>query len=215
LSQEINRQGLVEVLRRTFGMVGARAPATLLTPEIAPSVVLELDRPEWSILAGEFRIGGKNSYTAVGDTSQAFLLNPTNSNAQVVIEHLQVSAPANTSGICANVGILFATPSTSGGSFSFPWDTRAAGASATPAVSPVLMRNDTAGLAVPAYDLWHADAPAAAVIRNVECMPFKYPVILKPGTHLVMTIETDNDMDIEWCFAGRARAFIPSELRVG
>jgi len=216
VSQEINRPGLMEVLRRTLGMSGAKSPAGILTPELQGSLVVENDRPEFSVLGGEYRFTGFNEFTIVDDEGQAFILNPANSNVLAVIEHIKMSvrgAASASTQTCFTVGMLLDTvPSTSGGSFTFPTDTRVL-AGATPQTTPILLRNDPAGVAVPTYDFWHHDA-ATTDSPNCELVPDKEPFILRPGVCLIVNIDNTghDDADVEWAVAGRCRALIPSEL---
>lgn len=52
---EINERGqLTQLLQRRLNMLGA-APAPSLMPEIAPTLTLEHDRPEWGWYKGELR----------------------------------------------------------------------------------------------------------------------------------------------------------------
>jgi len=207
VSQEINRPGLNQLLTRTLGMKGARAPAGLLTPELAGAIILENDRPEAKVLGGEFIWGCQASYDAGDEVSSIHLLNPADSGVIAIVEHGILAS--DTTDMCCNVGItLSATATTSGGGFVFPLDARY-GSAVAPKL-PLLNRFATAQVTQADYQFWHFDSNLAR--QNVELI--RMAVILPPDTalHVEVVHATVTDYHIEYALQGRVRAALPEEL---
>lgn len=83
---EILEGSLNQVLSRRLAMQG-NAPAPALMPEVAPVLVLENDRPEWSFLKREaWAWGIGNAPANAGLRSGVKLTNPTGSGAIIVLK---------------------------------------------------------------------------------------------------------------------------------
>jgi len=86
---EIQEGGLNQVLTRRLDIKGD-VPSPTVTPEIAPSLVLENDRVEWGWLKGERICGRDATQSAVaGQFSSIQLTNPVGSLVIITIERIQ------------------------------------------------------------------------------------------------------------------------------
>lgn len=84
-----------DLLRRTLGMKGVSDVASELSPEIAPALILESERPEWAFLKNEKLMGATYVQgNAAGLGSACRLRNPAGSGVMAVFSAIAVGTDA-------------------------------------------------------------------------------------------------------------------------
>lgn len=90
---EIGGGNLDQILQQRFNVKSGGAVAPAIAPEIMPVVGLEMDRPEWSALKGEFWFSVALSAAAVvGNFSFAYLQNTLAANLLIVVREMRLTS---------------------------------------------------------------------------------------------------------------------------
>jgi len=197
---EIQTGQLSIILAKRLGMKEG-TPAPSLQPEIHAALVLENDRPEWKVLAGERLVAGGGAAVASAGTRSKFrIFNPLGSNTLIVIERLWLTSASGQLSLRRTGSIPIATPLTT-----VLMDTRdrQVNTSGNNSAAQVGYANEVGGTPGSAI-FYRSDTPV--VERLVELS-----LILTPGFGFEADNQTDNvalSVHAQW----RERALVPSEL---
>lgn len=101
---ELQEQGIQQLLIRRLQMAGQSSPAPALAPEIFPTLEVEGERPEYAFLKGERLMSAQGTVAGVAGESTSFLLfNPIGSGQIATITKWHVE-PAAASLVLGMVG---------------------------------------------------------------------------------------------------------------
>jgi hypothetical protein len=200
---EILTGALNQILARRLGVqTGGGAVAPSIAPEIIATLPLEVDRPEWGFLSGERHAAATTGVSAMAAlNSVVALTNPVNSNVVAVVEFVRAEMAAGSTlawYVVPNLG--FSTGTIAANTL---LDTRwTIGNSASRAAC--LLTATNAGALPP---------NAAFTVQSASTISdWSQPVILCPGTALVLAAVTVNVGITRVAMKWRERAAVSGEL---
>lgn len=169
-----------ELLGRLLGQSGVLEVASDLSPEISPVLVLESDRPEWAFLSNQRLVSVFGGMAAVAAQTSIFrLINPAGSNVLATIQRGTL-VPAATAQATLFVGGAVADLTTAGVPVFRDSRSGFVGGAA-------LRASFDNNVAASGFGIERQNALGNAPIF-FQC----FPIILAPGSHVDITIDTVN-----------------------
>lgn len=196
---EILEGGLNQALAKRLGMQTG-SPSPVIMPEMGAALVLENDRPEWAWLKQDIYCSARSSQAAVAaQFTIAALCNPTGSGIVAVVELIETTPAASTGLIkVRDGGAVAGTLVTSA-----VRDARGIPIGGTARGACVMTVSTLAGATPEAAVAWF---PASASYA------FAQPIVLRPGSHVLVELATANIASNSVAFHWHERAGLPGEL---